>query len=80
MGEYEKHRNFIANVTQFYFRGSLKILLSKKVETLTLIYEDTAHQIINNFKEWKSIYEVKLMPLMRKTGKLGTLYEQNNQD
>ena len=54
----------MANLTQFYFKNSLKILNSKNVETLTLLYEDSAHQIINNFKDWKDIYERKLLTLI----------------
>ena len=42
----------------------MKILNSKNVETLTLLYEDSAHQIINNFKDWKDIYERKLLTLI----------------
>lgn len=59
----------MANLTQFYFKNSLKILNSKNVETLTLLYEDSAHQIINNFKDWKEIYENKLLSLIEKESK-----------
>lgn len=47
----------------------MKILNSKNVETLTLLYEDSAHQIINNFKDWKEIYESKLLNLIERERK-----------
>lgn len=60
----------MANLTQFYFKNSLRILNSKNVETLTLLYEDSAHQIINNFKDWKDIYESKLLNSIDREGKV----------
>jgi hypothetical protein len=54
-GEYDRFRNFIACLTQFYFRGSLRILGGKGVDSHGLFYEETAHQVIGGLREWKDI-------------------------
>lgn len=51
--QYDKFRNYISNLTQFYFKESLRVLNEKNIETLTLIFQDSSHQIINNLKDWK---------------------------
>jgi hypothetical protein len=55
----------VANISHFYFRNSLKLLDAKNVDTMNLLYDDTAHQIINSLKDWKEIYFLKWMPLLR---------------
>jgi hypothetical protein len=37
--EYDRFRNFFANLTHFYFRGSLRLLAGKGVDTHSLFFE-----------------------------------------
>lgn len=63
VAEYDRFRNFIANLTFFYFTGSLRILLGKGVECLGIFFDETAHQIIGVLREWKEV-NGKLMQLL----------------
>ena len=62
-GEYDGFRNFLANLTHFYFRGSLTVLGTKGVDTLSLFFEETSHAIIGGLKEWKDIHSVLMEKL-----------------
>lgn len=63
VSEYNRFRNFVANLSQSYFKGSLRILAGKGVDSHGLFYEETAHQIIGALREWKEI-NGKLMELL----------------
>jgi hypothetical protein len=54
----------VANLTQFYFRSCLKVLAGKGVDTLTLLFDDTAHQLIGGLGDWKEVYNAVLLPLL----------------
>jgi hypothetical protein len=51
--EYDKFRTFLANISHFYFRGSLQLLHAKGVDSMTLLFEDSAHQIIGGLRDWR---------------------------
>jgi hypothetical protein len=63
VAEYDRFRNFLANLTHFYFKGSLRILIAKGVDCLALFFDETAHQIIGVLREWKEV-NGKLMELI----------------
>lgn len=46
LAEYEKFRTLIANLTHFYFRSCLRVLAGKGVDSLSIMFDETAHQII----------------------------------
>jgi hypothetical protein len=62
--EYEKFRTLVANFTHYYFRACLKVLAGKGVDTLTLLFDDSAHQIISGLSDWKELYQAVLLPLL----------------
>jgi hypothetical protein len=66
-GEYDRFRNFLANLTHFYFKGSLPVLGSKGVDTLSLFFDETSHAIIGGLREWKEIYSMLVELLKEKS-------------
>jgi hypothetical protein len=68
--EYDKFRTVIANLTHFYFRACLKVLTAKGLDPLSLMFDDTAHQIISGLSDWKELYFHLLLPLMETGSKV----------
>ena len=64
MAEYEKFRTLLANLTHFYFRASLRVLAGKGVDSLSIMFDETAHQVIGGLSDWKDIYFNIFMPLI----------------
>lgn len=62
--EYEKFRTLVANLTHYYFRTCLRVLASKGLDTLALLFDDTAHQVIGALSDWKELYHAVLLPLL----------------
>jgi hypothetical protein len=47
------------------------------VETLTLIFEDSSHQIINNLKDWHTIYDRVILRLLKPAEKSSDCETEN---
>lgn len=62
--EYDRFRTFVANLSQFYFRGSLRILNGKGIDSLSLLFEDSAHQVIGGLRDWRDLYK-RLLELLQ---------------
>ena len=56
----------VAELTHFYFRETLAILDNKKIATFLYLQQDTAHYILNSLPDWKDLYRIKLLPLLKK--------------
>jgi hypothetical protein len=53
VAEYVKMRTLVANLTHYYFRSCLRVISGKGVDTLSLLFEDTAHQVIAGLCDWQ---------------------------
>ncbi len=46
LAEHEKFRTLLANLTHFYFRSCLRVLAGKGVDSLSIMFDETAHLIV----------------------------------
>ena len=63
IGEYNKYRQLVTNLSYYYFNGCLSILEANKTNVFEFILNTTSHYIINRIKGWKDVYE-KLMNMI----------------
>jgi RNA binding exosome subunit len=70
----------LANVTYYYFKECLKILNSKNVSTFNFILDESSHEIINNLKDWRDLYNHIYLRLFKLKGYEDKVLNYENYD